>query len=217
MGVFDALGCLFGGCASSSPTQVLNVLNMFSAKLNVACSAGSYTQMSTSCDAVVSHCSNLTVTCENSAVVHSNCDIGSMMTAAADTLLQQFSPAQLSRVLKLPPKNAGRVDITNAISANITANCSESADVAANISQSIVCTDSYNIVVDVIASLDLQTGCGASIISGIAQDAIATSSSSGSNVAMRSLSIAVVSIVLAVYAIFLVLVIKKIRATGRKL
>jgi hypothetical protein len=206
MGFFDDLNCALFGC-SSATDSVANVVNSFTTHMNVSCSPVVNVKQSTTCTLMNKNCSNMNLQCGNISQMNASCDLEGLVNSAVQAI-QQMDNQAVTRALSLPV-NSSSEDIRNAISANLTTNCSPTAIANTELLSKFLCTNSSDVTLAAMSQYDGQSACAVAAVAGMAKR--------GNSEASNILIIVVFAIVVLLYIAFLVFIIIKIRASGKKL
>ena len=214
MSFLNSLNCAFGGCASNalaSDFHAVNVSNMFKAKINVSCDTQISNSQTMACGLTSSHCSHLKMTCGNSADLTASCSMAELVDAATDTLMKSEDPGELKKALNLG-SDASPADIQNAITQEINDSCSSTAAASQSINSGIFCDYSDYVTATVFSQMNVQTACTAAAMLGVSARTPAKSYQ-----ILKIVVFIIGGILLLIYLFILVVIIIKIRDSGKKL
>ena len=208
MGFFNDLQCAFVGCSSSTPAYA-NIVNNLTTRMNVACTPTVVSSQATTCNLISDHCSHMNFSCANVAQQSATCAFDDLVKSAV-AALQGQNQAAMAAALNLPPLSSQQ-DINNAISTEVSTNCSAKAISDTTLLANLICKNSAHVDMNVLSQLTATTACGVATAAGIASRA----ASHEKNLVAEILTIAVFVIVVLLYIVFLVFIVNKIRASGK--
>lgn len=214
MGFFQDLGadiaCAFTSCPAAVPPYN-SIIQNFSSRINVACSAVAVNVQNVLCPVVVEKCSNVNINCGNKAIQTVECSLDQLVQAATDTAIAA-DPERAADGLGLQTQYT-RQEIESRMASVINQKCGGSAQNIQDITSNLMCKYSNNVNLNAITNLDQKHACVAMAV----VDLLSEGSQKDTGSAGKGASWAIIATIFVVYIGILIGIVFAIRGRNPKI